>query len=239
MTMIRKRITLTTRAKKPMVKHIDNHADWIAARMGGIGGSEAAAVIGWSKFKTNLQLWQEKTGSVKAPDISDSPYVKYGKAAEPLIRENFKLYSADIYTVDYAEFDLHINDRYPFIFATLDGILTDKGGRKGVLEIKTAEINRSSDWDNWIDRTSKEGKLPDQYYIQVLHQLLATGYDFAVVCAQLRYKTSDNDLRLLTLHRHIERKDHLEDMEYLLKHEQIFWNCVESSTKPPLILPKI
>ena len=222
-----------------MIEHIDNHADWIKARKNGIGGSEAAAVIGWSPFKSNLQLWREKRGLDEAPDISDKPFVKYGKAAESLIREMFKLYSADLYTVDYAEFDMHHNDEYPFIYATLDGILTDNTGRKGVLEIKTTEIRRSTDWEEWIDPKNQEGKLPDQYYIQVLHQLLATGFDFAVVCAQIKHRAKDNDLRLTTLHRHLERSEHQASIDFLLKKEIVFWECVQKGNRPPLILPKI
>lgn len=130
-------IAHTIQRKRLMIKHIDNRSDWIAARKNGIGASEAAAVIGFSPYKTNIELWREKTGKVIAADISDKPYIQYGKAAEYHIRELFKLSAADRYTVDYAEFDMHINDKYPFIFATLDGILTDKDGRKGILEVKT------------------------------------------------------------------------------------------------------
>lgn len=221
-----------------MIKHIINHDEWIAARKGGIGASDAAAVLGWSHFKSNLQLWEEKTEAKEAFDISELPRVKYGKAAEPLIRENFKLYTADLYTVDYSEFDMHINDEYPFIFATLDGVLTEKNGRKGILEIKTAETIKASDWDNWGDRKTREERLPDQYYIQVLHQFIATGFDFAVVCAQIRRKEG-NFWRLTTIHRYIERSECEQDIEHLLEEEKKFWECVKSGTKPPLILPRI
>lgn len=40
----------------------------------------------------------------------------------------------------------------PFIFATLDGELTDSSGRKGILEIKTTEIRRFVDWKSGTDR---------------------------------------------------------------------------------------
>lgn len=216
-----------------MIKHITNHDDWINARMNGIGGSDAAAVIGKSPYKSNLQLWKEKTGAENAPDISNLPVIKYGKAAEPHIRGLFEQYAADLYTVEYSEFDMHINDKYPFIFATLDGILTDKKGRKGVLEIKTTEIRKSTDWHEWDD------KIPDHYYIQVLHQLIATGFDYAVLTAQIRYYTANNDLRFQTRHYHCERSEHSEDIGYLLNEEKRFWDCVQNGRKPPLILPQI
>ena len=58
--------------------------------------------------------------------------------------------------------------------------LTGSDGRKGILEIKTTEIRRSLDWKKW------DGQVPDYYYAQIVHQLLATGYDFAILKARMR-----------------------------------------------------
>ena len=43
--------------------------DWLAARRGRICGSDAAAILGLNPYKTNVQLWEEKTGRRTAPDI--------------------------------------------------------------------------------------------------------------------------------------------------------------------------
>ena len=81
----------------------------------------------------------------------------------------------------YDEFGMIANEPdCPFIFATLDGELTDSSGRKGVLEIKTTEIRRFIDWKKW------NGQIPDYYYAQIVHQLLATGYEFAILKARIR-----------------------------------------------------
>ena len=61
---------------------LQNHAAWLEARSHYIGGSDAAAVLGLNPYKSNLELWQEKTGLVVPEDISEKPYVKYGHAAE-------------------------------------------------------------------------------------------------------------------------------------------------------------
>ena len=50
--------------------------EWLQERKKGIGGSDAAVVIGKSKWKNNVQLWEEKTGRIETPDISDKPYVQ-------------------------------------------------------------------------------------------------------------------------------------------------------------------
>ena len=70
-----------------VVMETGSHEGWLQTRMKGIGGSDAASVIGVSPFKTNVQLFEEKTGQREPDDISDRPYVVYGTAAEPLIRE--------------------------------------------------------------------------------------------------------------------------------------------------------
>lgn len=217
-----------------MIEHINNHDEWIKSRFSGIGASEAACLTGDNPYKSNVQLWREKCGLVVPDDISDKPYVQFGKQAEKHIRGLFELIHKDEYTVEYAEFDIHRNDEHPFIFATLDGVLTDKDGRKGVLEIKTTEIRRKSDWNKWTNC------IPQNYYIQLLHQLLATGYDFVVICALIKYKkdpAAEYEYKIIT--DNLERKDVLNELEMLQKKEIRFWINVTERKEPPTILPNI
>lgn len=205
------------------------HAEWLIERRKGIGGSDASAVLGLNPYKTNVQLWEEKTGR-RAEDegIGDLERVKYGKAAEAHLRELFKL-DYPRYRVDYDEFFIHHNAEYPFIAATLDGVLTDTiTGRRGVLEIKTSEISSAAHNLEW-----KDGKIPDGYYIQCLHQLLATGFDFVVLKAQLKYRIGE-DLRIKTKHYTIERVEVTDDLEMLQAAEFEFWTeYVEKDIRPP------
>jgi putative phage-type endonuclease len=100
---------------------INNKAEWLKVRaVQGIGGSETACIIGKNPYKSNLTLWQEKTGKIKPEDISEKPAVKYGKEAEKHIRALFALDYPE-YSIEYHEFDILFNDDYPFIFCTLDG----------------------------------------------------------------------------------------------------------------------
>jgi len=210
-----------------------NHDDWIKARLNGTGASEAAAVVGMSPYKSNVQLWEEKTGRRIAPDISDKPYVQYGKEAEKHLRALFAL-DFPQYQVDYDEFGMiRNNPDCPFAFATLDGALTEKSsGRRGVLEIKTTEIMRAGQWEEWNNR------IPQHYYIQVVHQLLATGYDFSVLKAQIK-AWRNGELSVYIRHYFIERVDVIDDINWLANHEKVFWNCVQNDIKPNLILPSI
>ena len=52
-----------------------------------IGGSDIAAIMGISPFKTRYELLLEKSG-LKNPDFSGNRYTEYGKVIEPQIRDH-------------------------------------------------------------------------------------------------------------------------------------------------------
>ena len=202
---------------------------WLLARESGIGGSDAASVIGANPYKSNVRLFEEKTGQRKPEDISERPYVAYGTAAEPLIRELFRLDYPE-YLVEHHENRILRSTKWTFMQASLDGELTDRDGRKGILEIKTSNMMGAAAWGKWEDR------IPDNYYCQILHYFLVTGYEFAVLRAHLVYQ-KDRDVRTAVRHYFLERDEVREDMEYLADMEREFWGRVLTGRKPSLILP--
>lgn len=203
--------------------------EWLAHRTG-IGGSDAAAIMGMNPYMSNQDLWEIKTDRRRQEDISDKPYVIYGIKAEDHLRELFKLDFPEL-TVDYVENNMFFNLRYPWAHASLDGWLTDPNGRRGILEIKTSEILKSMQKEKWYDQ------IPDNYYIQLLHYLLITDADFAVLKAQLKYDY--NGVYLQTRHYYIERSEVTEDIEILKNAEAKFWEHVQNETRPDLLLPGI
>lgn len=207
--------------------------EWLEERKKGIGGSDAATILGLNPYKSNIDLWEEKTGRKEAEDISEKSYVKYGTNAEEHLRELFKL-DFPQYEVSHQENKIIKHPTYPFLFASLDGQLVDKEtGELGILEIKTTNILQSMQKEKWKD------KIPDNYYCQVLHYLNVTGYSFAILKAQLKYDY-DGEIRIETKHYKISRKDVEEDIELLEKKEIEFWNeYVEKDKRPPLLLPEI
>lgn len=211
---------------------ISNEAEWLAKRqLQGIGGSEASSVVNCNPYKSNVELWEEKIGIRKREDIGNKPCVMYGKQSEKYLRELFIL-DFPCYIAEYHEYDIIFNDDYPFIFATLDGELTDKNGRHGALEIKTTEIQQSSQWSKW------DNQIPQNYYVQLLHQLIATGFDFAVLKVQIKYHKGD-ELRLMVRHYFYERSDMLDDINYLIQEEIKFNKLVIEKKRPNLQLPQI
>ncbi len=206
--------------------------EWLKGRGHAIGGSDASAIVGMNPYKTNEELWLEKTGQAVPEDISDKSYVKYGQEAEHLLRELFKL-DFPQYEVFYEENNLFLNDQYPWGHYSADGWLVEKEtGRKGILEIKTTEILQSMQKEKWNKR------IPDNYYIQCLHGLLIMEADFVILKAQLK-TVFDGVPYLQVKHYHIERSDVADDIEYLSRKEETFWRSVQTKQKPYLILPEI
>ena len=205
--------------------------EWLQARGKRIGGSEASAVVGLNPYMSNTDLWDIKMGLKIPEDISEKPYVRYGHDAEPLLRDLFRLDFPD-YKVGYVDNNLFINSRYPWAHASLDGWLQDPEGRTGILEIKTTEILQSMQKEKWKDR------IPDNYYLQVLHYMMVMEADFACLKAQLKYDY-DGDIYLQIRHYWIERQDVENDIRTLSEKEEEFWHHMQNGTRPATLLPEI
>jgi len=205
---------------------------WHVHRNSFIGGSDASAILGMNPYMSNVELWQIKTGRISQEDISEKPYVKYGVAAEQHLRDLFQL-DFPQYEVRYKENNSILNDRFPWAAASLDGILIEKDtGRKGVLEIKTTNILQSMQKEKWNE------KIPDNYYVQILHYLMVTEFEFAVLKAQIKSEYGDMPY-LQTRHYLIERSDVQDDISFLEEEERKFWELVKLNKQPALKLPEI
>ena len=195
---------------------------WLSGRAErGIGASEAAAVCGMSPWTTKNELWELKRGIRKAKDISDNAEVQRGVNMEGAVRDFFSALHPE-HRIEYHPYDILFQEERPWLFATLDGELLPDGGKTGVLEIKTASPNGKASWAEW------EGKVPSHYYCQICHQLLATGYDFAILQAALWTRSGDIILREYRF----DRADCEADMTWLLEQEEEFWESVQTGKRP-------
>nr|DAT39224.1 MAG TPA: Exonuclease [Bacteriophage sp.] len=214
------------------IKYLKDRDEWLQHRMSRIGGSDASCIVGMNPYRSNVELWQIKTGQLEPEDISDKPYVQYGTKAEMHLRELFQL-DFPQYQVIYAENNMFLNDKYPFAHASLDGWMIEKEtGRTGILEIKTTNILQSMQKEKWNHR------IPDNYYIQVLHYLMVTEFDFAILKAQLKSEFN-GEVYLQTRHYKIERSEVEEDIHFLENAERKFWQQVQERKRPALLLPEI
>lgn len=209
--------------------------EWLQERKKGIGGSDAAIIVNKNPYpnRNTVILWEEKTGRRETEDISNKPYVKYGTDMESILRQSFQVKNPR-FEVKHEENSIIKHPKYPFLFASLDGILIDKEtGEMGILEIKTSSILNSKNKESW-----KGIRIPDQYYTQCLHYLNVTGYTFAYLFAELRYNEERQIMKTYTIKR--SDRDVEESIKYLEKKEIEFWqNYVEKDIRPPLLLPEI
>jgi putative phage-type endonuclease len=228
--------------------------EWLAERERGIGGSEAAAILGMNPYMSNVELWEYKTGR-RQREEKDSPYMEYGREAERALVELFGLDYPRYKTSIHEAYRLERNEEYPFMLGTVDAGLeekeTNKRGqrRKGFLEVKTTNILASGQKEQWNER------IPQNYYVQCLHYLLVNPeYEYFYLKAQLKSVWKHQgckdqgdkceghkgeEVRLTTKHYYYERKEVEEDLKILKEKEIEFWGYVKKGEKPNMVLPPI
>lgn len=215
------------------VKICEDRNSWLKERGNGIGASDAGVVIGVNPWKSNVELWQEKTGQKEQEDISEKPQVRYGQDAEQHIRALFALDHPELKVSYESPYKVIRSDNYPFIFCTPDGEIIDEQSRCGGLEIKTTEIMNSRQWAQW------DGRIPDTYYAQICHQMLAAEWRFVWLRVQIKYTTRNGEKRAEMRDYYIDRQEAIEDIVALLTAETAFWEQVQTRTCPALLLPTI
>lgn len=143
-----------------------NHAAWLEARRGGIGGSDVAAIMGVSKWRTPLDVYLEKIGESAGQPENEA--MRWGKRLEPVVIAAFEE-EAHV-QVERVNGILKCEAR-PWMLATIDGYTDDP---RAIVEAKTARTA-----DGWGDAGTADIPLP--YYLQVQHYLCVTGDTLAYV----------------------------------------------------------
>ena len=218
-----------------VIKQRHTSPEWLAFRKTGIGASEAAAVLGYSNTTSNVDLWEQKVGLQEPKNLDDLERVQYGIKAEKYLAGLFALQYADRYKMKIDKTVVYRKDG--FQFASLDGELTDiKSKELGVYEGKTVVIDSSQAWEHWRDQ------IPQNYYIQNLHQMLVTVRKFVILNAEFRWTERDEDAQVKTEGKRyliLQSPEVLADMKYLDEAEHEFWGYVKRKERPARLLPQI
>lgn len=197
----------------------DKRAQWLEYRNRGIGGSDAAAVLGVSPWKSPLSVWLEKRGEVEPTDLSDNQAVRWGTILEDPVANEFAGNHPEL-TVRRMN-GVYVSVDHPHMFATVDRVVTREDGTRGILEVKTVGGRSAGAW-------SDEGGndvVPVFYQAQILHYLAVTGFDFAW-CAVL---IAGQDYREIF----VERNE--EDIAFIIEREAQFWQMVERGEMPQIV----
>ena len=150
--------------------------EWLAERKTGIGGSDAAAVLGASPYKSALDLWREKVSDDLESDAATTVMLM-GNCLEPL--------AADLYAQETGRQmrrqPLRRHPEHAFMIGNVDRLILAVGDVQatGALEIKCPGLR--------VFAGAKAKGLPDHMTVQLMHYLAVLGYSwgsFALLCRE-------------------------------------------------------
>jgi len=187
--------------------------DWLQVRKGGIGSSDAAAACGLSPYKSQLELWMEKTqrdaGLPKVDPNDDASPMYWGTLLEHIVAAQYTRRTGNRVRKINAVLQ---HPEHRWMLANLDREVVGASDVQ-ILECKTAGYHGARLWEEGV---------PEYVQLQVMHQLAVTGKQAAdvavLICGQ--------ELRV---HR-IERDERL--IASLVELERDFWRCVEEDVAP-------
>lgn len=185
-----------------------DHDEWLAIRHQYIGGSDAAAVIGLSPYKSAYTLWAEKTN--KIPPFEGNILTRVGAHLEDLIAQLFEEETGKKVRRKNATM---VNDLYPYACANIDRAIV---GENAFLEIKTTTSIPA------IKQINKAEEFPELYYAQVVHYMAVGNYDHAFLAVLINCR----DLKIFEL-----KRDQAE-IDALMNAEAEFWKHVQDDTPP-------
>lgn len=184
-----------------------SHLEWLEYRQVGIGGSDAAAACGLSPWKSQAQLYFEKTSPIEMTE--DNERMRQGRDFEDYVAKRFTEVTGK--KVRRNNFMMADKD-HPFLLADIDREIV---GENAILECKTTSPFNKSQWE--------DGQIPLQYELQCHHYMMVTGAEKCYI-ACLIFSTD-------FFYRVIERD---EEVIGMLKEREIdFWeNYVEARVIP-------
>lgn len=189
--------------------NLSHSKEWHEERKKGIGGSDAAAVLGLDPYRSPLEVYYEKTGEL--PPKNDNKHTRRGKLLEPVIAEMF---AEDTGLKLRRQRFQKVHPEIDYLRVNLDRMIISVDDRgPGVLEIKAPTWRQA---EKWADAC------PDNVYLQVQHAMIVTGWQWGYACAWI----GEGDLKYYE----IARND--EVIRAMLDKYADFWQCVLARTPP-------
>lgn len=183
-----------------------NREEWLERRRRTIGGSDAAGIVGLSKYSTPYTVFLDKTG--RLPDKPDNEAMRQGRDLEDYVAHRWMEVTGK--KVRRVQAMLY-NPLYPFAHADVDRMVV---GEDAGLECKTTSTLDVRQF-NGVD-------FPEKYYAQCVHYMAVTGakrWHLAVLVFGRGFFT-------FTLDRPQA------EVDALMAAEADFWKMVENDTPP-------
>jgi putative phage-type endonuclease len=183
----------------------EQRAAWLAERRTGIGGSDAAAAVGLSKWKTPLELYMDKRGEL---ETAENEPMRWGNLLEPVVRQEYCNRTGRTVIVPPG---IIRHPKVGFALMTPDGIADESR----VLQVKTARTS-----DGWGEPGSSE--IPQEYLFQTQHEMFVTGLPVADVAVLI----GGSDFRIYVVEADAEFQT------LLIDQEAEFWKRVITEQPP-------
>jgi putative phage-type endonuclease len=159
-----------------------DRGEWLEQRRKGIGGSDAAAILGLSRYRSAIDVWEDKLGLVA--ERPQTPAMAWGLRLEDTLAVAFtETTGIRVRKVNGIRRAKHVRD-FPMI-GSLDRIASD--GR--IVELK----KKRTDHD-LADDGPPEKRVPPDWYVQVQHYMEVVGSPlatFAILVAGTDFRTID------------------------------------------------
>ena len=190
---------------------LNNH-DFALLRAKSLGGSDIGAILGFSRYRSAVDVWMEKTGRVN--NDADSLPLRFGSFAEEFVASEYAR-STGFNLVNHPEALIHPN--YDYMHGHIDRFICEKSTiydesgsliAKRILECKTANPFTAHEWGDL-----GSDQVPMTYLTQCLWYMAITGIDQS----DLAVLMGNADFRIYEIHRDLE----LEEM--IISRAKEFW----------------
>lgn len=171
-----------------------NHEKFLAGRKKGIGGSDVAAILGFSPYKSPYQLWLDKTGRSERKE-SQNESAHFGNLLEDVVAKEFSRRAG--VKVQRVTQQLFLEE-HPWALGNIDRavINPDIAGnvrfKDGALTTdRLLECKTASEYMSKLFGEEGSDQVPDYYLTQCLWYLLITGckvIDLAVLIGGNKFR---------------------------------------------------
>ncbi|WP_082235002.1 YqaJ viral recombinase family protein [Halobacillus massiliensis] len=186
------------------------HGEWLKARKKGLGGSDAASIAGFNKWKSPMVVYMEKIGEVES-HTSNEEAAYWGNVMEATVAKEFSIRTGLKVRKRNA---ILKHPEHEWMLANVDRLIV---GKNEGLECKTASEYLKDDWNG--------EEIPMAYLLQCQHYMAVTGADawwIAVLIGGNKF-----------VYKKIERDEGL--IENLIEIEKEFWEKHVLKQNPPEI----
>lgn len=186
-----------------------DRGEWLRLRREGIGGSDAAAVLGVSPWASAMSIYTDKIGLAELdPDEEVSEQARWGKILEPHLVDEFARRTGRRVRPDGR---LIRSRARPWQITTLDARQRDRDHEgPGLVEAKTTRF----EWE----------RIPDEHWAQMQHEFAVTGFRWGsfVVLDLMRREVHWIDVE--------PDRDYVDE---LIEREREFWRNLLDGVPPP------